>query len=125
LLQEGALLDDSELDQLSLIDSVLPDVISSRHSLISGKIIKPEIPITNELMHVSDDGYQHVNSVPHGESMEFDGPLIDVGNQKALVLKGHGSEVCVLHQDTLYFTATNCTCMYWLASITSNGKMFS
>lgn len=92
LLQDGALLDDSELDQLSLIDAVLPGVVSSRHSLISNKIIKPEIPAVNDLLHASSDGY--MNSVPQDDC---DAVMFDNGSQKALVLKGHGSEVCLTY----------------------------
>lgn len=95
------MLDDSELDQLSLIDAVLPDVVSSRHSLISNKIIKPEVAPVNDLVHASSDGYMHVNSVPQGDTLDCDAVMIDNGSQKALVLKGHGSEVCLKLSYTL------------------------
>lgn len=81
------MLDDSELDQLSLIDAVLPDIISLRHSLAGNKIIKSDLPFKNDTM--SDEVY-HVNSVP-ADNMEYNGVGIDGGSHK--ILKGHDSEV--------------------------------
>ncbi|XP_031565587.1 F-box-like/WD repeat-containing protein TBL1X [Actinia tenebrosa] len=120
--EEGNLLDDSELDQLSLIDAVLPDVVSSRHSLISNRIIKPEVPAVNDLLNASGDGYMHVNSVPQ-DVTDCDPVMMDNGSQKALILKGHGSEVFVCSwnptQDLLATGSGDGTARLW--SINDSG----
>ena len=73
---------------MSLIDAVLPDIVATRHTLLHNRSIKPEISIKLE-----DGHYSHVNSMGHGEIMDIDGTVNDVGNNKALLLKGHESEV--------------------------------
>ena len=73
---------------MSLIDAVLPDIVSTRHTLLHNRSIKPDINIKLE-----DGHYSHVNSMGHGEIMDIDGTVNDVGNNKALLLKGHESEV--------------------------------
>ncbi|EDO40932.1 predicted protein [Nematostella vectensis] len=91
--EDGGLLDDGELDQLSLIDAALPDIISTRHTLLSNKGIKPETPYKND--NGSNEIYMHNNSVSNADSLQIDGSVNDIANQKALVLKGHQSEVFV------------------------------
>lgn len=73
---------------MSLIDAVLPDIVATRHTLLHNRSIKPDISIKLE-----DGHYSHVNSMGHGEIMDIDGTVNDVGNNKALLLKGHESEV--------------------------------
>ncbi|KAK3753003.1 hypothetical protein QZH41_016303, partial [Actinostola sp. cb2023] len=111
---EGGVLDDSELDQLSLIDAVLPDIISLRHSLAGGKIIKTDLPFKNEHIHASEEVY-HVNSL---HSMEY------IDGSKALVLRGHESEVfvCSWHpiQDILATGGEDGTARLWF--INDNGS---
>lgn len=72
---------------MSLIDAVLPDIVATRHTLLHNRV-KSDIGIKLE-----DGHYTHVNSMGHDEIMEIDGTVNDVGNNKALVLKGHESEV--------------------------------
>lgn len=87
--QDGTILDESsELDHVSLIDAVLPDIVATRHTLLHNRSIKPDISIKLE-----DGHYSHVNSMGHGEIMDIDGTVNDVGNNKVLLLKGHESEV--------------------------------
>ena len=73
---------------MSLIDAVLPDIVATRHTLLHNRSMKPDINIKLE-----DGHYSHVNSMGHGEIMDIDGTVNDVGNNKALLLKGHESEV--------------------------------
>lgn len=73
---------------MSLIDAVLPDIVATRHTLLHNRSIKPDISIKLE-----DGHYSHVNSMGHGEIMDIDGTVNDVGNNKVLLLKGHESEV--------------------------------
>lgn len=92
LFQDGTILDDgSELDHVSLIDAVLPDIVTTRHTLLHNRGMKPEIGIKLE-----DGHYAHVNSMGHGEMMEIDGTVNDAGSNKALILKGHEHEVELL-----------------------------
>ena len=88
-MQDGTILDESsELDHVSLIDAVLPDIVATRHTLLHNRSMKSDIGIKLE-----DGHYTHVNSMGHSEIMDIDGTVNDVGNNKALVLKGHESEV--------------------------------
>ena len=73
---------------MSLIDAVLPDIVATRHTQLHNRSIKPDISIKLE-----DGHYSHFNSMGHGEIMDIDGAVNDVGNNKALLLKGHESEV--------------------------------
>ena len=81
---------------MSLIDAVLPDIVATRHTLLHNRSIKPDISIKLE-----DGHYSHVNSMGHGEIMDIDGTVNDVGNNKVLLLKGHESEVDLTVRDDI------------------------
>lgn len=76
---------------MSLIDAVLPDIISLRHSLAGNKIIKSDIAFKSD--GIGEDIY-HINSAPM-DSVDYNGLSIDGGNHKVMLLKGHESEVYI------------------------------
>ena len=67
---------------------MLPDIVTTRHTLLHNRSIKPDIGIKLE-----DGHYSHVNSMGHSEIMDVDGSVNDTGSHKALILKGHEHEV--------------------------------
>ena len=90
--QDGTLLgSNGDVEQLSLVDAVLPDVVASRHALIASKVVKHESILKQE--PGAEENYSRTNSVGHADAMEMDGPVNDVGGQKATLLRGHESEV--------------------------------
>lgn len=121
LNEDGTILDDgSELDHVSLIDAVLPDIVTTRHTLLHNRGMKPEIGIKLE-----DGHYAHVNSMGHGEMMEIDGTVNDAGSNKALILKGHEHEVFVCSwnpsQDILASGSGDGTARLWPINETGIG----
>ena len=105
-MEDGTILDENgELEQLSLVDAVLPDIIATRHTLLHNRALKQVVGVKQE-SNADSNHCSHVNSLGHGEIMEVDGTPNDVGNQKALILKGHQSEVHVQNNMVIYFMGT-------------------
>ena len=90
-MQDGTILDDNS--ELALIDAVLPDIVATRHTLLqSNRSLKPDIGLKHE-SHLDDSHYGHDNYKGHGEIMDIDGSVNDVGNHRVTMLTGHESEV--------------------------------
>lgn len=94
--QEGNLLDENgELEQLSLIDAVLPDTFATKQAVMADRALRQEsssINIKSEILN--DEGYSLVNSAGNSEGMDVDGHSNDsYNNNKSLLLRGHKSEV--------------------------------
>jgi len=87
--QDGTILDDNS--ELALIDAVLPDIVTTRRTLLqNNRPLKPDI---KHETNIDDSHYSHDNYKGHSEIMDIDGPVNDIGNQKAILLTGHESEV--------------------------------
>lgn len=98
LTEEGNILgENGELEQLSLIDAVLPDTVVTKQAMIADRVLKQEnnpVGIRSEVL--GDDNYSLVNSVGNSDGMDIDGHTNDSSNNsKGLVLRGHKSEVFV------------------------------
>ena len=92
LLKDGTVLD--ETTEIALIDAVLPDIVATRHTLLqNSRSLKPDIGIKQE-SSLEDSHYSHDNYKGHGEIMDVDGTVNEIGSHRATLLTGHESEVC-------------------------------
>ena len=96
--QEGNILgENGELEQLSLIDAVLPNTVVTKQAIVADRALKQEnnsVGIKSEVL--GDDSYALVNSVGNSDGMDIDGHSNDSSsNSKGLVLRGHKSEVTI------------------------------
>ncbi|XP_038049958.1 F-box-like/WD repeat-containing protein TBL1XR1 [Patiria miniata] len=93
--EDGSVLDNG-FDSLSLIDAVMPDVISSRKS----ELTRQAAANTNNTSKVDganangDDVALNSLQANHTETMELDGG-VEIPASKATVLRGHESEVFI------------------------------
>lgn len=102
--EDGSVIDNRTLDSLSLIDAVMPDVVSSRKTeALSKQAQAPatqNVPIREGSNANGEETVAPVNSMqaPNHtsttESMELDGG-VEIPANKATVLRGHESEVFI------------------------------
>ena len=87
--------ENGELEELSLIDAVLPETVVTKQALMADRVMRQEnssINIKTEALN--DESYTIVNSVCNTEGMDMDSQVSDCStNSKGLILRGHKSEV--------------------------------
>jgi len=82
------------IDTLSLIDAVMPDVVSSRKQVESSGI-KGSTGIKQEPGNAGPEEGASNSQTIENEPMVVDGPGIEIPVEKSTVLKGHDSEVFI------------------------------
>ncbi|XP_070539448.1 F-box-like/WD repeat-containing protein TBL1XR1-B [Ptychodera flava] len=103
--EDGTMIDNRALESLSLVDAVMPDVISSKKAEIKAQALavantsqqQPQQNDTNKVEGTNENGDDSMaNSIQanHTEAMEVDGG-IEIPPSKATVLRGHESEVFI------------------------------
>ncbi|XP_071495913.1 F-box-like/WD repeat-containing protein TBL1XR1 [Diadema setosum] len=89
--EDGTVVDSRALDSLSLIDAVMPDVISTRKSELRQVAANGQNNGKVEGSNGDDPAVTLIQAM-HSESMEIDGG-IEIPPNKATILRGHESEV--------------------------------